>query len=640
METSMSTNETRLIPLNKLVLSEANVRRRDRKGDIDALAASIASHGLLQNLAATDGGDGKHRVIAGGRRLAALKLLAKSGAIARDYPVPCQIVPMEAASETSLAENVQRIAMDPIDEADAYAGLVGQGHDCEAISRRFGVARRHVEQRLALAALSPRLKAAWKRGDLGLDAARAFCIEPDHSKQDAVFRSLGKPVTQASSVRSRLMDGRTRSDHRLIRFVGLAAYEAAGGRVLRDLFDTEAAYIEDPGLAAQLAEAKLAAAASEWSAKGWGWAEPNLSGDRLDSLSSIRIYPDWREPTDAEQAELDRIEAEIAALDAALDETSVEDDPRWSDRDDLEAAYETIRQQARTWEPALKALAGVVLSIGHDGELVVSEGHVKAADQKAVQAILRGGAEREEGTEVGSAQAPSARLAGALPKAVVRDLTQVRSRALRAELARHPDTALALCVAALTMRSLRGAELSGIGVSARAATFADDSEFESSRELLSRDAPEAEEAMLGWCLGLDRERLLAQLAVLVAGSVDLTHEAASPHDARRQGTADTLASALGLDMRRHWQAGTDYWARLPKAALLEAIAESPALADAPETRRSDRLKAYAGLKKDALVLKASEAWEVTPYLPDILVTPIAAGELVLTEAASALVAAE
>jgi ParB family chromosome partitioning protein len=98
----------------------------------------------------------------------------------------------------------------------------------EMSRRRFGVTRRHVDQRLALAGLSPKIKAAWKRGDVSLEAARAFCLVEEPRPAGSVFRSLGKPVTHAGSVRARLMEGRMRASDRLASFVGLEAYEAPG----------------------------------------------------------------------------------------------------------------------------------------------------------------------------------------------------------------------------------------------------------------------------------------------------------------------------------------------------------------------------------------------------------------------------
>src|SRR5690606_16286242 len=98
--------------------------------------ASIASVGLLQNLCVVAGDDGRYEVEAGWRRRLALKHLAKSGVIAKDFPVPCEIVDREKGREVSLAENVHRVAMDAMDEVDAYAALIEEGRSPDDVARR------------------------------------------------------------------------------------------------------------------------------------------------------------------------------------------------------------------------------------------------------------------------------------------------------------------------------------------------------------------------------------------------------------------------------------------------------------------------------------------------------------------------
>ncbi len=275
------------IPLSKLIASPRNVRRKDRKADIDALAASIASCGLLQNLCVVPGEGDRFEVDAGRRRLMALKKLAKDGVIAKDFPVPCHIVALEDGREVSLIENIHRVAMDAMDEVDVFAALVAEGATPDDVARRFGVTRRHVDQRLALAGLSPKIKAAWKRGDVSLEAARAFCLVECHVQQEAVFRTLGRPVTHAGSVRARLLEGRMRASDRLTKFVCLEAYELAGGAVVRDLFDPEAVYVEDPALMAQLAEKKLEGERNSWLAQGWGWVGLRIASVRVAPMAAM-----------------------------------------------------------------------------------------------------------------------------------------------------------------------------------------------------------------------------------------------------------------------------------------------------------------------------------------------------------------
>ena len=141
------------IPLNRLVLSPANARKTPASAADDAeLKASIAAHGLKQNLiVGRADAEGKHAVIAGGRRLRALHALSADGLVASDRPVPCLIEAPDSALETSLVENAVRVAMHPADQFEAFAALVSAGQSVAAIAARFGVAERLVRQRLRLA---------------------------------------------------------------------------------------------------------------------------------------------------------------------------------------------------------------------------------------------------------------------------------------------------------------------------------------------------------------------------------------------------------------------------------------------------------------------------------------------------------
>jgi ParB family chromosome partitioning protein len=644
------TQTIQFIPLNQLIPSPRNVRRKDRKADIDSLAASIAARGLLQNLCVVPSADGKYEVDAGGRRLAALKKLARDKAIPKDFAVPCQVVALEEGREVSLIENVHRVAMDAMDEVDAFAALIAEGATPDDVARRFGVARRHVDQRLALAGLSPKIKAAWKRGDVSLEAARAFCLVDDHAQQEAVFRSLGRTVTHVASVRARLMEGRMRASDRLARFVGLNAYELAGGAVVRDLFDADAVYVGDPALMTQLAEQKLDGERKPWLEQGWGWVDINLGQRSGEGYSAARLQPDWREFTDAEEAELSRLRSELEALDAALDDDSVEDDPRWETRDDLAAAIEALRQSARIWDQDLIAHAGVVLSISHDGDVQATLGVVRSSDEKTVKAIRKkkmalaevgegdsseGGIDRE-GDAASAVEGVESECR--LPKSVIRDLSQARTRAIRLLLARDRDTALAVAVAAMLARSVFRSELSGIGLAAHPAQVEDIDAFVETRSAILAHAPESDSDLLGWCLAQPSGTLLALLAVLVADSVDLVHEKGAPADLLRHTLADILADALDLDMREFWQADASYWARLPKAQLLATLCDAPALIDLSPAARQARLAGYAKLKKDELAFKVGEAFEGSGYLPDLLVTPVPAGAFELTSAGAAIAA--
>jgi len=95
-----------MISLNKLVPSPANMRKTGTNTGIDELAASIVAHGLLQNLQVRPGPNGTFEVVAGARRLAALKRLAKAKSIAKNAEIACHVLDEADAAEISLAENI------------------------------------------------------------------------------------------------------------------------------------------------------------------------------------------------------------------------------------------------------------------------------------------------------------------------------------------------------------------------------------------------------------------------------------------------------------------------------------------------------------------------------------------------------
>ena len=163
-------NELTLIPLHKLVQSSANVRKVGADS-IDDLTASIAVHGLLQNLTVTKKtatgktkGKGKpdaeiYEVVAGGRRLAALQSLANQMKIPKDFHVPCKVV-TQSAEELSLVENTIRQPMHPADQFEAFDRLVQTGLSVEDVAARFGhslICRSAAQTRQRLAQAYPAL---------------------------------------------------------------------------------------------------------------------------------------------------------------------------------------------------------------------------------------------------------------------------------------------------------------------------------------------------------------------------------------------------------------------------------------------------------------------------------------------------
>jgi ParB family chromosome partitioning protein len=123
------------ISLSKLIESEDNVRRSNRKDGVADLACSIRHHGLIQSLVVRDTGKGKFAVIAGGRRLRALRMLAKAGDIQKSEAIPCRVISGDDnAAELSLAENLMRLSMSAHEELAAFKKLIDEGEGPEAIA--------------------------------------------------------------------------------------------------------------------------------------------------------------------------------------------------------------------------------------------------------------------------------------------------------------------------------------------------------------------------------------------------------------------------------------------------------------------------------------------------------------------------
>jgi ParB family chromosome partitioning protein len=187
LEAADPTKNLILVPLSRLVLRPTgrNVRKTPRMS-IPELAASIQRVGLLQNLIVIASADGEHyEVVAGGRRLAALKLLAKKHRIAKEWEVPCLLVADGTARTASLTENVQREAMHPADQFEAFAALVAEGRPIEDIAADFSVTPLVVQRRLKLANVSPRLMADYRADAVTLDQLMALAITDDHAAQEA-----------------------------------------------------------------------------------------------------------------------------------------------------------------------------------------------------------------------------------------------------------------------------------------------------------------------------------------------------------------------------------------------------------------------------------------------------------------------
>ena len=379
-----TTSIVRNIPLDRLVLSPANVRKSPASAAEDAeLKASIRAGGLKQNLiVCPDPGEPERfAVTAGGRRLKALQELAAEGAIAADCEVPCLVEEPDAALETSLMENTVRAAMHPADEFAAMAALIDGGATVEAVAARFGVSERHVRQRLKLGKLAPELLDAFRAGKLSLEVITAFTLGADHPAQLAVWGQIREQhYVSPHQVRRLLTGSAVPLDSDLGLFVGIEAYETAGGRVTRDLFSGEdEGFLDDAALVNRLAIEKLEKKAAELRTD-WAWAKAVLDPDYGFLSQYRRIEPQPAEYPPEIAAELDRIEARLEELGELPDEELGDDlmmeAARLEERRD--EIIETTEAEA-VYSEADRKRAGVIVTIGDEGGFLIHQGLIERA---------------------------------------------------------------------------------------------------------------------------------------------------------------------------------------------------------------------------------------------------------------------
>ena len=382
----------RNIPLSRLELAPENVRKTPEDPAAFAeLKASIAAHDLLENLIVriedpVEDGVERCAVVAGGRRLAAMKALVEEEVLDADHPVLCRVIgAAENAGELSLAENVVRVAMHPADQVAAFTKLSESGVSVSAIAARFGVAERLVEQRLRLGGVAPELLDAYRAQEMDLDTLKAFTVTTDHARQRTAWEGVKEQGYRLSGwqVRRMLTEESVPAVSAVARFVGEEAYEAAGGTLTRDLFageDGSGTWYDDPALLNELATEKLHAAADELK-KRWKWAEAVLDTDWSAIAGFGRISPEPAAPTEEERAERE-------SLRVRQDELADLDDDEWIE--ELACEVEGIESRLRTIDEAVEAraafreqdfaIAGCIATVGHDGRLKVVEGLVRPED--------------------------------------------------------------------------------------------------------------------------------------------------------------------------------------------------------------------------------------------------------------------
>ncbi len=618
------------VPLSQLRASKRNVRKTKSAGQsIDALAASFARVGLLQNLTVTLARNGEHyEVVAGGRRLAALKLLAKTRRIPKDWAVPCLLVADASARTVSLTENVQREAMHPADQFEAFVALAAEGRPIEDIAADFSVTPLVVQRRLKLANVSPRLLADYRADAVNLEQLMALAITDDHTAQDAAYYDAPQWQRSPHALRERLTEREIDAGHALVRFVGLDAYEAAGGGICRDLFaqDDTDVYVTDAALLETLVREKLDSHAAKVKAEGWAWVDATPAATYADLQAFQRAPRERRNPTKRESDRMEKLETKMHAIDEALDAALDEDDEEKVDAlqeedDRVGKQLQALEERLLDYRPNVKAAAGAIVTLDRQGQIVVHRGLLREAEAKALRTLERlrqgfgeAGGEAENDNEDDDQQPKTA----AMTDRLAQRLSAHRTAALQIELARHPQAALAAVVhgmaQAVLQRDRYHRDSLPLGVSltmqdrleSLAPDWPESPAAVALRELQQacrETLPEDGAGLFATLLAKSQDELVRLLAVCTAATVDVV----MPRATRQQPGAE-LAQAVGLDMSAWWQPTAEgYFKHLSKAVILDAVGEF-----AP-----DHVTRLAKLKKADIASEAERLVDGTGWMPAI-----------------------
>ena len=657
---------SRDIPFNKLVLSQSNVRRVKAGVSVDELAESIARRGLIQSLhvrpvLGEDGAEtGLFEVPAGGRRFRALELLVKQKRLAKTAPVPCIVSDASddvLIDEVSLAENIERAPLHPVDQFRAFQAMREKGMTEEAIAAAFFVDAKVVKQRLRLVSVAPALLEIYAEDGMTLEQLMAFTISSDHERQvqvwDAVKDSWSK---EPYNIRRMLTETTVRASDKRVSFVGIGAYEAAGGYVLRDLFQQDdGGWLQDPVLLDRLVNEKLKVEAETIAAEGWKWIEVAVSFPYSHAYGMRQIIGTTVDLTDEERAtrealrdEYDRLEAEHAEAEEYPDEV----DARLGEIEKTLGAFE---MRPMNYDASQRVRAGVFVSLDVDGTLLIERGYVRAEDEAPLEpepeivdpetgevlqraepdvshqrtVITLGG---EPGTPP-EEEEDDADAIKPLPERLVIELTAHRTLALRDAVANNPRIAMTALLHRLVLDcfGIRSAghalqaRVQDVHLSVQAPDLGDSLPAQAIDERHTAwraDIPleDHDDRLWDWLHALDEASRQALLAHCLSFGVNALYERPNPYSGngisqhgldRRLQEADRLARITGLDLvEAGWRPTVaNYLGRVTKTRILEAVREGVG---------EQAVELIGHLKKGEMATEAERLLAGSGWLPEPL----------------------
>lgn len=636
------------IPFDKLELSQKNVRNNKVGVSIEDLANDIALRGLLMSLNVRpmlgEGGEeiGRYEVPAGGRRYRALEFLIKQKRMAKTEPIPCIVKRGGATSveDDSLAENVHRLQLQPLDQFRAFQTLSLQGLDEEEIAARYFVPVSTVRQRLRLASVSPRLLELYANDEMKLEQVMAFSITNDHVRQEQVWDTVSRShAHEPYYIRRLLTETAVRATDRRAVYIGIEAYQAAGGIVMRDLFEQDqGGWLQDPALLEQLVFEKLKIDAEMLKAEeGWKWVDAAIDFPYGHASGLRRFYGERAAfaaedlvRNDALKVEYDKLDAEYAEATEYCEETEAR-------LEELGNEMDRLNDRPYAFDGQEVAHGGAFISLSASGELKIERGFVLPEDEpvvetgdgdadghdgdgdEAVAASTTGGVS-VNGTPVSVEPPEEDDRIRPLSDRVIEDLTAIRTVALRNALANDPAMAFAAALHAFVLKAFFAyGSHSCLEVTLQSAKFGQTrgladtvwaKEIEQRHEVWGHDLPRNAGEVWDYLITLDED----SRQTLFAHCVSLSLSAVVQPWNRRPAAiahAEQLARAIGFDMvEAGWAPTVDnYLGRVTKAHILQAVREA---------KGEQSAELIDHLKKLDMAREAARLLEGSGWLPEPL----------------------
>ncbi|EFI7294629.1 ParB/RepB/Spo0J family partition protein, partial [Escherichia coli] len=576
------------VPLDSLIKSPLNVRTVPYSAEsVSELADSIKGVGLLQNLVVHALPGDRYGVAAGGRRLAALNMLAERDIIQADWPVRVKVIPQELATAASMTENGHRRDMHPAEQIAGFRAMAQEGKTPAQIGDLLGYSPRHVQRMLKLADLAPVILDALAEDRITTEHCQALALENDTARQVQVFEVAcqsgwgGKPEVQ--TIRRLVTESEVAvAGNSKFRFVGADAFSPDELRT--DLFSDDGdGYVDRVALDAALLEKLQAVAEFLREAEGWGWCAGRMEpvGECREDARAYRNLPEPEAVlTEAEEEHLNELMARYDALENQCEESDL-----------LAAEMKLIDCMAkvRAWTPEMRAGSGVVVSWRY-GNVCIQRGvQLRSEDDVADDADRT-----EQGLESASVEEIS------LP--LLTKLTSERTLAVQAALMQQPDKSLALLAWTLCLNVFDSkAHSSPARIRLACEHYALTSDAPSGKEGAAFMALMAEHSRFaallpeGWerdmttFLSLSQEVLLSLLSFCTACSLNGVQTRECCHTSRSP--LDTLETAIGFHMRDWWQpTKANFFGHLKKPQIIAALNEaglSGAARDAEKMKKGD-----------------------------------------------------